>query len=159
MTKSPRLQTMTPHDLQVLFENEIPLTKSFGIQVTSVTSHEVRIQGDLSINRNHKNTAFGGSQYAICALACYGLFLNGVRKEGHDTNNIVIANGQIQYLTPVTADFEVVAIWSDQDYKIFFDNLAQKKKAKIQLQAQVRSNGTVCSKFTGDFVALLDENK
>ncbi|GIL17902.1 MAG: hypothetical protein BroJett040_16530 [Oligoflexia bacterium] len=165
MTKIPylsperlyRLIPMTPQELQNLFEKEIPLTKEMGVSVTSVTQYEVHIKAALQPNRNHKGTAFGGSQYALCALACYGLFLNGVRREGQNTNNIVIANGNIQYHAPVTTDFEIIAKWGKSEYQTFFQNLMKNKKAKIQLSAliQSRAGQETCTKFSGDFVAKL----
>lgn len=60
---------MTPNQLQQLFYREIPLTQHMGLQVITSTSENIVIQFQLAENKNHKGTAFGGSQYTPCALA------------------------------------------------------------------------------------------
>lgn len=149
---------MTPNELQMLFNHEIPVTNSMGLSVVQSTSDQVDILFGLKENKNHKGTAFGGSQYSACALACYGLFLVGIRERGFSTNNIVIAEGQIQYSKPVTENFMVSATWDSRSQEEFFEKLMRKKKSKVQLTAEVRASGQTCSKFSGFFVAILDES-
>lgn len=148
---------MTTTELQDLFFKEIPVSGKMGIQVLIVTSNEIQIKVSLSENKNHKGTAFGGSQYSVCALACYGLFLSSIREFGHNTNNIVIANGSIKYLAPVTTDFVVSASWNPEEKKHFFNMLSEKKKSKVNLVANILEpqNSEIKSVFNGEFVAFL----
>lgn len=146
---------MTPKDLQELFNKEIPITKSMGLTVIKATSDEVVLKFQLDENKNHKGTAFGGSQYSACALACYGLFLVGLRSRGFITNNIVISDGHINYKAPVDDHFQSRASWSSESQKSFFDKLERKQKSKVVLQAEVSTQGHVCTTFSGDFVAIL----
>lgn len=148
---------MTTKELQDLFFKEIPVSEKMGVQVLTVTSNEIQIKVSLSENKNHKGTAFGGSQYSVCALACYGLFLSSIREFGHNTNNIVIANGSIKYLAPVTTDFIVTASWDSEEKAHFFKVLAEKKKSKVNLVANILEvhNLEIKSVFNGEFVAFL----
>jgi thioesterase domain-containing protein len=146
---------MTHQELQDLFYREIPISQDMAVTVISASSTEVQLSIGLKENRNHKGTAFGGSQYAACALSCYGLFLVGVRERGITTNNIVIADGVIKYKAPVTTDFKVIAKWEKSEKDSFFKKLDSHKKAKVELKAQIFSGSNLCSEFSGFFVAIL----
>lgn len=147
---------MTPKELQDLFNKEIPITNSMGLDVIKSTSDEVILKFKLNENKNHKGTAFGGSQYSACALSCYGLFLVGLRERGFNTNNIVISDGQISYKAPVGENFIARASWTTESKTEFFEKLARKQKSKVTLRAEVLSKSKVCTTFQGDFVAILD---
>lgn len=147
---------MTPKELQHLFNQEIPITKSMGLDVIKAKSDEVILKFKLDVNKNHKGTAFGGSQYSACALACYGLFLVGLRERGYTTNNIVISDGKISYDCPVGENFMAKASWPTESQTEFFAKLSRKQKAKVTLNALVEAQGKTCTSFEGDFVAILD---
>jgi thioesterase domain-containing protein len=141
-------------ELTTLLHKDIPITKQMGSSIIHVDEHTCIAEVELEPNLNHKGTAFGGSIYSCCALASYGLFLNGLRHHGSMTNNIVIAEGEIKYVLPVTDDFEVKAEWhSDRDRKKFFETLKSKKKARTHVTAKVVCQGDVCAEFKGLFVA------
>jgi thioesterase domain-containing protein len=147
---------VTALELQKLFNKEIPITLAMGLTVVTASSSNVILNFKLADNRNHKGTAFGGSQYSACALACYGLFLVGIREKGFPTNNIVISDGEINYKAPVEDNFIATAIWPEKSRSVFFDKLTKKKKSKISLTAEISSAGKICTTFKGDFVAILD---
>lgn len=128
-----------------------------GLTVTVLDSEKIEIFFRLAENRNHKGTAFGGSQYTACALACYGLFLTGIREHGIFTNDIVISEGQIKYKLPVTGNFTVVVKWEKSLKDEFFARLKKKLKSRVALHACVQVQGILCAEFHGDFVAILTD--
>jgi|JI6StandDraft_1071083.scaffolds.fasta_scaffold235161_2 thioesterase domain-containing protein len=146
---------MKPPNLESIFHHEIPITQGLDLKVLSIEASQIEMSFGLKANRNHKGTAFGGSQYNACVLACYGLFLVGIREMGYATNNIVVSEGLIKYRRPVEHDFVVIAKWDEAPRNDFFAGLKRKGKAKVSLQAQVYSQGASCTEFTGQFVALL----
>lgn len=146
---------MTAAELENLFYKEIPISKSMGIKVLQSSSLDIVLKVNLLENKNHKGTVFGGSQYSACAIACYGLFLNGIREQGHQTNNIVIADGNIKYKAPVDQDFFVEAKWDAVIKNEFFEKLKLLSKAKVELKAQVKIDSQVKAEFNGHFVAFL----
>lgn len=148
---------MTKNELQNLFYHEIPISEKMGVQVLNITENDLQLLVSLSLNKNHKGTAFGGSQYSACALACYGLFLSSIREFGHNTNNIVIANGSIKYISPVSENFIIEASWELDLKSHFFRTLAEKKKAKVNLTAHIleQHSKDIKSIFNGEFVAFL----
>lgn len=128
-----------------------------GVEVLKVTDNDLQLLVSLNLNKNHKGTAFGGSQYSACALACYGLFLSSIREFGHNTNNIVIANGSIKYISPVTENFIIEVSWDTDLKNHFFKTLNEKKKAKVNLTAHIleQNSKDIKSVFNGEFVAFL----
>ncbi len=146
---------MNRKELQELLFAEIPISKSMGLTVSSVDPLSVQIGFRLEENRNHKKTAFGGSQYTACTLACYGLFLSAIREQGFMTNDIVIAEGRIKYSLPVKHDFCASAQWDQATKAEFFNKLKKKSKARVTLRATLEANGSPCAEFEGLFVASL----
>lgn len=148
---------MTKNELQNLFYHEIPISEKMGVEVLKVTDNDLQLLVSLNLNKNHKGTAFGGSQYSACALACYGLFLSSICEFGHNTNNIVIANGSIKYISPVTENFIIEVSWDTDLKNHFFKTLNEKKKAKVNLTAHIleQNSKDIKSVFNGEFVAFL----
>lgn len=145
---------MTTAELENLLKTEIPISKEMGIHDFQIQGHQLSLKIPLSPNRNHKQTMFGGSLYSVGALACYGLFLSGLRQQALHTNDIVISEGGMRYLAPVDGDAIVQAQWnSEAEREKFFATLASKKKARVVMRAQVLVQGRVCAEFSGDFVA------
>jgi thioesterase domain-containing protein len=141
--------------LQNLLLNEIPLAASMGVRILALDDMTLDLALPLLPNRNHKNTLFGGSLYSASALACYGLFLNGLEDQGFRTKNIVIGDGDIKYFAPVTGDAVVRAEWpSAEEKSAFFDQLKHKGKARVRMKAGIEENGRPACEFTGRFVAF-----
>jgi thioesterase domain-containing protein len=144
-----RQVNMLPKELEDLLKKEIPLSRHLGFSVSRADDLSVEVKASLQANINHKKTVFGGSQYALCALAAYALFLKNA-----ESRNIVIADGKIKYLKPVPGDFLVRAKIDQQQQQDFLQTLKNKKKARMQISCEVIYQNQVCSHFHGDFVAF-----
>lgn len=144
-------------ELIALLKDKITLYQHLGIEVLEMSSSRVRFKVALEKNRNHKGTAFGGSLYATGVLAAYALALAGLRGRGIPTENIVIAKGDIQYLRPVTTDFEIVSEFpSPQEEDAFFQDVKAKGRARGNIHSQIFSEGgSLCASLTGVFVVKL----
>ncbi len=127
-----------------------------GVRDFKVSQDEVSLLLPLEPNRNHKGTLFGGSLYSAGALACYGLFLSSLAERGIQNNNIVIAEGNIRYLKPVTRDIEIKAGWESAEAKDrFFQVLLSKKKARVIMVATGFENEELCFEFKSSFATWL----
>ncbi len=63
----------------------------------------------------------------------------------------------MKYVSPVDGEAKVRAFWtSELERENFFQTLAQKKKARILLRAQVSVKERICAEFSGQFVAFLE---
>lgn len=148
---------MQAKDLEALLKQEIPIAQAMGIKNFHLTNDRMSFQLPLSPNINHKGTLFGGSLYSACALGCYALFLYELRNANVHTNNIVISEGGIQYMAPVSEDAKVVATWkTPEERDQFFQVLKLKRKARVQMQGEIWSKDRICAEFIGTFVAFLE---
>jgi len=148
---------MTVAELEKLLKADIPISKEIGIHDLQIQNNKLTLQVPLAPNFNHKKTMFGGSLYSAGALACYGLFLSGLRSQDVQTNDIVISEGSMRYMAPVRGDAMIQAQWeSEAEMTRFFQNLKSKKKARVLMRAQVRVQNQICAEFSGHFVAHKD---
>lgn len=146
---------MQKESLLTLLKREIPISQHMGINLLRIDELEVELELPLRPNSNHKGTLFGGSIYSGCALASYALFLNSIREVGLNTNNIVIGEGKIRYLRPLTKDSFIRAQWSSKCEKdLFFEKLSLKGKARIELMATIHEDEQLACEFKGKFVAF-----
>lgn len=148
---------VNPQELIQTLKDKITLYEHLGIKVTEVGASRVCFEVSLDKNRNHKGTAFGGSLYAAAVLAAYALALAGLKHRGIETENIVIAKGEIQYLRPVESDFTVVStFFTTEEEESFFNDLQLKKRARGKIQSQILADGgSLKASLVGDFVVKL----
>jgi thioesterase domain-containing protein len=147
---------VTPQELEEKLKTEIPLTRALGFSVQDLSLERALCALPLAPNINHKQTLFGGSQYAGCALACYSLFLFNVRSLKEVTNNIVVSKAEISYHKPAVGDVTIEALWpGEEERSRFLKSLEKKGKARVGLLARVKGdNDLLLSEFLGDFVVF-----
>lgn len=147
---------MTTDELYHKLTTDIPLTRHLGFKILEATPFRVHLKAQLSDNINHKGTAFGGSLYTLSVLAAYSLVYLGLEKESIKTNNIVIQKGEIKYLKPVTADFDIVCEFNKPElYQKFFYCLERWGKVRELMKVEVRCKGEICARLDGIFVVHL----
>lgn len=141
-------------ELIAILKDKITLYEHLGIDVREISASRVHFHVSLAKNRNHKGTAFGGSLYAVGVLAAYALALAGLKKRHLDTENIVIAKGEIQYLRPVETDFEVVSEFpSEEEEEAFYSDLQAKGRVRGKIRSQILADGgSLKASLVGDFV-------
>lgn len=145
---------MTALEFQSHAEKMFPLVPHMGLKVQTFLPQTCVLTGTWSENKNHIGTVFGGSLYSFTALSSYGLIWAALTARGMMTQDIVISEGHIRYLSPVGGDFDVScqADTSDQ-MEEFFQTLQKKGKARLPLTAEVIWNQKVCAVFQGTYVA------
>lgn len=144
---------MTVDEITRHFHLKIPISREMGLQVTEVSSKHAVVAVPLAPNVNHVQTAFGGSLYAAAALSCYALFQALAREAGGLSDELVIQEGGIRYLFPVTGDFTVRAEMAEEDgVGKFIEALRRSGKARMKLKASVICQGRTCAEFSGTYV-------
>lgn len=149
---------MSPQDVTAHFHRKIPISRDMGLKVIEVSSRSAVVGVPLSPNINHVQTAFGGSLYAAAALACYALFQALSQEAGGLSDELVIQEGAIRYLKPVTSDFEAHAEALRGEHQTsdaiqgFLASLQRHGKARIRLKATVLCQGETCAVFEGTYV-------
>lgn len=141
---------MTREELHDILAKEIRLYPHLGIEIVSASPSQVRFSVKLAANSNHKGTGFGGSLYSAAVLAAYSVVLVSMAQEGLTSRNIVIQKGSMEYLRPVTEDFEVVCDFVDKSR--FFASLQRWRKAREELSVEIFCGGELGARLDGTFV-------
>lgn len=129
------------------------MSQAMGLKITAIKETEAQVFVPLDPNINHVGTAFGGSIYSASALACYALFQAIAQKAGDLSDEIVIQEGQIKYLSPILGDFQISATPDDpQAIDQFIQTLHRHGKARLNLTAQTWFGGKICAQFSGIYV-------
>ena len=140
---------MKTTELKNFLYNSMPLCSAMGIEVVNADPGHVILRAPLQPNINHKMTAFGGSLHSLATLACFSLVHVNVKGE------IVIASSEVEYLAPVTADFQAECKMPDPlEWERFLKIFQKKGRARIKLTSEVWQGDKLCVKFNGAFVAF-----
>ncbi len=136
-----------------IWSNHIPLVSAMGIEVHD-NDHDWYLEAPLEPNRNHMGTGFGGSIASLATLA--GWAQTWMLLPSPEDVHIVIARSSVRYLKPATGSLIATAETPDQsDVERFLGRLEQRKRAGIELNTTVQSNGAAAATFSGKFVATL----
>ena len=143
---------MNGPDLERYLREQIPLTVAMDVRVLSCDDNMLALTAPLAPNRNHLQTAFGGSLNALATLSGYGLLW---RLLGDPGAHIVIRESHIRYDSPVTGDLRAVCRSpSVEALERFRSDFARKGKARLELESTIESGGKIAVTFRGVFVAV-----
>ncbi|HEX5339442.1 MAG TPA: YiiD C-terminal domain-containing protein [Gammaproteobacteria bacterium] len=141
--------------LEYYLHENIPLVQHMQIQVVSYDQQALVLSAPLAANINHKLTAFGGSIAALATLTCWGVLW--LMLEPRPDLHIVVHESHIRYLRPVTDTLVAKCTPPDDSVRRhFMDTLQRRRKARLELSAQIVQRETVCAVLTGNFVAFQD---
>ena len=148
---------MNVQTLQQLLNEKVPLTRSMGVQVRRCDREEVRLRAPLDLNKNHKNTVFGGSLTGSQALCCWAWIMNLLEEEGLQAH-VVIQESHNRFLKPVDRDFEASCEAPEpKNLERFLKILRQKKRARLALTSEIVNQGERAVIFEGQYVAQLKD--
>ena len=148
---------MTHHQLERYLHKHIPLSAAMQESVQNMTTKSLTLQAPLAPNINHQETVFGGSASTLAILSAWSLLHTRLAGEGI-ASRLVIQRNEIAYLKPMTGDFTATAALADEnDWERFLKMLRRKGKARIRVAAVLYSGQLLAGKFSGEYVALYDE--
>jgi thioesterase domain-containing protein len=116
---------------------DIPIAKLMGFAVLAVNEAGADCRLPLAPNTNHLGTQFGGSLYTAGALSCYTALMGLLARRGLSSNNIVITDGHIEYLSPGTGDVRLEARLPHEGQDAFSLQLQQKGRARLKLETSI----------------------
>lgn len=145
---------MTAKQLQSYLHAKIPITRSMRVRVISASSDRVILRAPLPPNRNHQNTAFGGSISTLALLAGWSLIHARLQDEGI-AHNLVVKDQETTYLHAIAGPLIAEAtLCGDADWTRFTKTLGKHHKAAIPLCAELRQDTDVAATFRATFVAF-----
>ena len=123
--------------LEQLIHNTIPLGKFMGLQVLDLTDNLIKLEAPVADNNiNIHGTGFAGSIYSMCALTAWGFMHMRVLKE-NITADVVIARGEIRYLSPVKEKITCECDVEENHYNEFHQRMLKQGKASIPVAVNV----------------------
>ncbi|WP_417450650.1 YiiD C-terminal domain-containing protein [Kordiimonas sp.] len=141
-------------EVEDYLHSHIPISAPMGVTAIVASRDRVVLRAPLAANINHKHTAFGGSLQALATLSCWTLLHLNLRHSAK-AGEIVISSSNINYIRPVTQDFEAEASLPEGNrWGLFLKTFERHGKARIQLTASVVENDELAIDYTGSFVAL-----
>ena len=140
--------------LQTIWHEQIPLSKAMDMQIVSFADNVLTCRASLGPNVNVHGTAFAGSLYAVQALTGWGMVHLQLQLNELDAS-IVIANGSIDYATPVAEDIVVQCPFGEHEAEM--GKLKTIGKARFQLACNVLlDNGSSAGGFSGLYAVRLN---
>ena len=148
---------MTAEELGAYLRTHIPLTRALGVEVLELSDAVVRLGAPLVPNVNHRQTAFGGSVACLAILSAWG-WLHARLERDAPGSRLVIQRQAIEYLMPIGAPFTASCAAPRPDaWHRFSRTFASRRRARIELAAEVRCGESIAATFTGSYVALAPE--
>jgi thioesterase domain-containing protein len=148
---------VSPTELEKYLHEHIPLSSAMQISVVSVNEEAVVLAAPLAPNINHRATVFGGSASAVAILSAWSLLHTRVTNAGV-ASRLVIQRNTMSYERPIEGTFIArSALARPQEWANFNRMLVRKGKARIEVSAVLEYAGQVAGRFSGEFVALIQD--
>ena len=142
--------------IQRTWDERIPLTRHMGVRIVELDARGLRLAAPLAPNVNHMGTGFGGSLASVATLTGWGL--TQVLTSHVEDVHVVVRESRLRYRATVTEDFETFCAFPAAEViDAFRDQLAQKHRARIQLQVSLTAGGRSCLALDGDFAAFVGD--
>jgi len=140
-------------EVEAYLHKHIPLTADMGVRVLACDAAGVTLRAPLAPNINHHATVFGGSTSAVGILSAWTWLHFALRSAGH-TSRLVIQRNTVDYLAPITRDFEAhCGGLPPGQFEEFLRTLDRYGKARAKLTASLTCGGEKKAAFSGDYVA------
>ena len=141
--------------LNRFIQKHLPLVVCMGLKIDNYDGQQLIVSAPLSLNRNDKKTAFGGSIFNLCVTNTIGLAFIKCFEVGLNPN-IVVAKADIEYLLPITSESIKSICISPQAnaWQNFFKRFEEQGKASITLQSVVAEHGQPAAIFNGRFAIV-----
>ena len=116
----------------------MPPVAAMQIRALHFDGQVLRLRAPLSANVNDKACAFGGSLASLMTLCGWGWLMLSLREEGIEAE-VYVADSTIRYLAPLYDDLEGEArLGQDQDWPAVLRCLAERRRARVSMQASMR---------------------
>ena len=140
--------------LQRTLHLEVPLTRHMGLRVVAYDGDAVELTSDFDANVNIHGTAFGGSQFSVCAVAGWAL-LHLKYEEAGVAALSVLGDASIHYSRPVTREIRARCALPEQTlFDAFMLRVARHERATIDLVSVVLCEGREAARFEGRYAAF-----
>lgn len=140
--------------LQAFARAHIPVAEAMRIELTGYRDGELTVRAPLAANINHHGTGFGGSQYALAAVAGWALLKLTLEDAGLH-GDAVIHSAEVTYERPVNTDLRLTARLTRRERVL----AACRKhgRASAGITAEVYDGREPAMRFAGRFLVSVRE--
>ena len=133
---------------------EVPLTRQMGVNVVGYDGDKLTATADFGPNVNIHGTAFGGSQFSICAVAGWAMLHLKYEEAGVQALS-VLGDASIKYFSPVKGEIRALChLPEDGTFEPFMKRVGNGERAAITLITEILSGDKVAARFQGRYSAL-----
>jgi thioesterase domain-containing protein len=146
--------SFTAKEAQDFLNVEIPITRTMGIEVQTLSNYEVTLSAPLANNINHWKTAFGGSVDSLFLTAGWAYLRLVI--DHLDPLPVIVGNkGATTFRRPITQDFSAsLDIPKKKEIERFLKDYEKFGKSRITLTARIIEDGKTYATFEGDYVIV-----
>lgn len=153
-TPSTAYDSADPAFITQYLHQQMPLTRAMAVRVLEATSQRAIVLAPLAPNLNHQQTAFGGSIATLGIIAGWVYLHCRLQSLGLATR-LIIQKSQVEYLSPITSDFEATCIAPpDDQWQAFHTRLTTHGRARLERPAQIQCQTKIAAIHHGTYVAI-----
>lgn len=136
-------------ELQQLIDTEIKPAAAMQFGITGYDGTRFELSAPKALNTNHHGTVFGGSQYAIAAVAGWGVLR--CKLDDYDLKGtIVVKHASMQYLRPVTEDFCIhTEIHPDEDLDAVMQTYRDTGSCNVRIHGLIQNKAKDAAIYDG----------
>ena len=123
-------------ELQRRIHQAIPLSRTLGYQITTLSATQMVVKAPLGPNINIHGTGFAGSLYALGILTAWGL-CDHILAQAAAPAELVVAEAEIKYHAPVCGDIVCACGIDEQQRHAFVAALAEDGRARMSTEVRI----------------------
>lgn len=148
-------QAASAEALTRFLRQSIPVLASVELRALVANPQRVVLSAPLAVNRNHHQTAFGGSLALVGIVSGWALLHVALQAEGLKAR-LVVQKSEIDYRLPVAEDLVAETLRPDEAWPAFVERLRSRGKARIDLLTRIGAAGADGVQLTGTYAAALE---
>lgn len=137
-------------ELESLWHRTIPISAQMGVEILGFEGEELTLKSALAPNINVHGTAFGGSLFAISALAGWGAIWLALRTRALEAR-IVLSDGRIEYRRPIAEDIVCRCRFDPTLQAPNLEQLRRTGSGLFPLAATINASGRRAVRFEGEY--------
>lgn len=143
--------------LEQLITEKMPITQHLQFSLSAGEGNEIIASAPLQANLNHMGSAFGGSISMLTTLTGWAMVHTLLDEMRHQAQ-ILIQEGDIEYLQPIREDLRVICERPDASAVERFQQMLDRwGRARLELKCKVYEAGERAVTFIGQYVALAEK--
>ncbi len=134
---------------------QFPIAIHLGSRVELYNGTQIIISSPLEPNKNHTNTAFGGSVSALAILSGWTLLYLKL-KEIKIKSHLVIQKSLFEFKEPINSDFKAVCTMPEERiWDKFINTLKKHNRARITIHSTIEYNSGTGGFHKGVYAASI----